>query len=315
MSDIHEKDVHRYSYSRLDTFKTCPRKHHYIYVERIPEPQNEYAYKGSLFHECVEKILKGQDPEPIYKEWHDAVDNGIIIADRDQLEYTVNMYFSYYFADYNKENTLLVEEEFTFPLDDEDYFVEKVDQAYDIKNYLTVRDIKTTSGPLKYDADKVKTNMQLLTYVNKVEEKLDRKVNAIEIDEVRLAKLDTEVPTVKNGKPSTSLDALSLTTADLYQKELEEQGLIDDPKYKAVLNLLELRGHPLFKRTKVQISNRNILETNLEELQGLYVGAAIDLKYRIKDKSKCWMCPYKTLCEHDEFKVDDQLRQKLIDKL
>ena len=157
--------------------------------------------------------------------------------------------------------------------------------------------------------------MQLLTYVSEVEKRLGEQVDSIEIDEVRLAKLDTEVPCVSNHRPSTSLDALSLTTAELYRDELERQNLLNDPKYQNVLQKLEQRGHPLFRRIKVQISNRNILETNAEELQSLYVGAAIDLRYRIKDASGCWMCPYKDICEHDQYKVDDVLREQLIKKL
>lgn len=43
--------------------------------------------------------------------------------------------------------------------------------------------MKTTSSPLKYSFDMVKNNMQLLTYVEPTEKLLDRRVDAIEIDE------------------------------------------------------------------------------------------------------------------------------------
>lgn len=315
MKEEHSKDVHRYSYSRLDTFKTCPMKHHYLYVEQIPELQSEYAIKGSLFHQCVEAVLKGEDPAHLYKEWKDYVNGGVIHAELDQLEYSVNEYFTHYYNDYSNEETLLVEKEYQFQLDEEDYFVEKVDQVYRINGVTIIRDIKSTSSELKYTPDMVKTNMQLLTYVLEVEKDLDTKVDAIEIDEVRLAKLADSVPLVKNGKPSTSLDVLNLVTADLYREELETQNLMEDQKYKNVLYLLEQRGHPLFRRVRIQLSNRALLETNLSELNSLYVGASIDLQYRIPEPSKCWMCPFKQICIHDQFSVDQSLRDKLIQNL
>jgi len=306
------KDINRYSYSRLDCFKTCPRKHHYLYVEQLPEPDNEYTLKGSLFHKAVETILKGEDVEPVYNEWKDAVDTGLIHAERDLLEYIINMYFSYYYKKYEEENTIAVEQDFEKPLENDDYFVGKIDQIYERNEMVIVRDLKTTSSALKYNYDVVKDNMQLLTYVEPAEQLLGRKVDAIEIDEVRLAKLDTQVPLIKNGKPSKSLDTLQLTTAELYRQELEEQNLLEDAGYAAVLALLEQRGHPLFNRVLVQLSNRNLLDNNDEEIADLYLGAALDIKYRIKDPTKCFLCPFRNICEHDEYGAGDILRQKLI---
>ena len=313
MSEEHTKDIHRYSFSRLETFKTCPRKHHYLYVEQLPEPTNEYLLKGKLFHKAVETILKGEDIEPIYQEWKDNVDQGIINCDRDQLEYSINMYFSFYYKNYEEENTIAIEQDFEKPLEDQDFFVGKIDQIYDKNNLLVVRDMKTTGSPLKYSFDMVKDNMQLLTYVEPTEKLLNRKVDAIEIDEVRLAKLDESVPLNKNGKPSKSLDTLSLTTAELYRDELERQNLLDDPGYAAVLALLEQRGHPLFNRVLVQLSNRNLLDDNNEEMASLYLGAALDIKYRIKETSKCFMCPFRQICEHDQYGAGDLLRNKIIE--
>jgi len=308
------KDIHRYSFSRLDTFKTCPRKHHYLYVEQLPEPDNEYALKGKLFHEAVEKILKGEDVEPVYKEWKDSVDTGLIRADRDQLEYSINMYFSFYYNAYQEEATLAVEQDFDKPMENDDYFVGKIDQIYDRNGLFIVRDLKTTGGPLKYTYEKVQNNMQLLTYVEPAEKLFNRTVDAVEIDEVRLEKLAESVPLIKNNKPSRDLDTLSLTTADLYREELETQNLLGDPKYQYTLSLLEQRGHPLFRRVLVQLSNRNLLDNNDEEIANLYLGAALDIKYRIKDSSKCFMCPYKQVCEHDEYGAGSSLREKLLEK-
>ena len=307
------KDIQRYSYSRLETFRTCPRKHHYIYVENLPMPDSEYTLQGRLFHKAVETILKGEDADSVFKEWEKAVDTGLIIADRDQLAYSVNMYFSFYYKDYQEENTLAVEHDFKYELSNGDYFVGKIDQVYERHGIAVVRDIKTTANKLKYDIDKVKTNTQLLTYVEPAEKDFIVNIGAIEIDEVRLAKLATQVPLIKNGKPSKSQDLLSLVTADLYRDELEKQNLMDDPGYQNVLQMLEERGHPLFRRTLVQLSNRNILDTNRNEINSMYIGASMDLDFRIKEQTKCFMCPFKTICEHDEYGTSDMLRKEFIE--
>lgn len=311
----HTKDIHRYSYSRLETFKTCPRKHHYLYVEQIPEPENEYALSGKYLHRAIEAVLKGEELDELYKEFHNDVDSGKIRLDRDQLEYTVGLYFSYYYREYEKENTLLVEQEFTRKLEDQDYFVMVNDQTLESNGMVIVRDVKSTRGPLKYSHEDVLTNMQLLTYVPDIEKHLNRKVDAIQIDEVRMAKLATQVPLIQRGRPSTSLDALSLVTADLYREELERQGLLDESKYKNVLALLEKRGHPLFNRITIQLTNRAILDTNEEELQNLYLGASLDLKYRIKDRSRCFLCPFHGICEIDEFQGGEKSRENIIESI
>jgi len=311
----HTKDTHRYSYSRLETFKECPRKHHYRYVEQIPEVENEYTMSGKFLHRAIEAVLKGQDLDEIYEEFHRFVDEGKIRLDRDQLEYTVGLYFSYYYKEYERENTLLSEKEFTKKISKDDWFVCINDQTYELNNLVIVRDTKSTRSPLKYTHDMVQSNMQLLTYVPEIEKYLNRKVDAIQIDEVRMAKLASFVPLIQRGKPSTSLDALSLVTADLYREELETQGLLDEPKYKNVLALLEKRGHPLFNRITVQLSNRVLLDSNEEELQELYKGASQDLKYRIKDRSRCFLCPFHSICELDEYQGSEKNREKLIETI
>lgn len=311
----HEKDPHRYSVSRLECFKQCPRKHHYLYVERLPEPKNEYALSGSYFHKAVELMLKGEDLEPLYNDFRKAVDKGLINLPRDQLEYTVSKYFNHYYGEYAREETIGVELEFTLGLDDEDYMLEKLDQAIRVNGMLGIRDIKSTRSQLKWEPDDVRTNMQLLTYAIPLERWANEKVSFYEIDEVRMAKLDETVPLVQKGKPSTSLDALQLVTEELYRAELERQGLLDDPKYQNVLQRIQERGHPLFNRVRVQLNNRYLLQNNEEEMNGLYVGASIDQKYRIKERGKCFLCPFRRICELDEYGGDSLNREKLIELL
>ncbi len=311
----HEKDINRYSVSRFNMFKECPMKHHYAYVEQLPEPDNEYTLAGRLVHQAIEYILKGKDVEEVYQEWYEAVDTGKLSLPRDQLEYTINQYFTYYYHDYNTEDTILVEHEFNYQLEGDDYFNGKIDQVYMKNGFVGVRDIKSTRQQLKYTRDDVYANNQLLTYVPPTEQLIDAKVNFIEIDEIRLAKLADEVPLIQRGKPSTDKENLSLVTADLYRAELERQNLLDDPKYARVLEFLEQRGHPLFNRVAVQLSNRDLLDTNEEENQNIYKAASLDIKYKLKDKQKCFMCPYRNICMHDELAGGTKSREQLIENM
>ena len=311
----HEKNTHRYSISRLNVFRECPMKHHYEYIEQIPVPENEYTLSGTLLHKAMEYMLTGKDIDEVYKEWYDAVDNGLITLPRDQLEYTVNQYFAYYYYDTKKEQNLLVEKEFEEPLDNGDYFTAKVDHVYMINGLVGLRDHKSTRSPLKYEQKDVYADPQLLTYVVPVEKILDTKVDFIEIDEIRLAKLAESVPLIQRGRPSTDKEALSLVTADLYRQELEQQDLLEDPKYARTLEYLEQRGHPLFRRVKVHLSNRNIIDTNNEENENLYKAASLDIKYKIKDSKKCFMCPFRQLCMNDEVSGGTKMREMLIENM
>lgn len=309
----HEKDIKRYSYSRLKTFKECPRKHHYIYVEQISVPDNEFTYSGRMFHKCVERVLKGEEYQDVIEEFENACRSGIIKEDPDLLEYVVNEYFRYYGKDYLQEDTLLVEQELKVELLDDDYMVMINDQTYDRDGYVVVRDIKTTLNSLKYTIDEVKLNQQLLLYIPYIEQYIGRNVDAYEIDEVKLAKLK-EVPLLKSGKPSTDKKALSLVLYEDYYNKLCEMGLDTYKEYQAALEYLSERGHPLFKRVKVQLLNRTILDTNAVDINETYQAASTDISFKVKGPL-CMYCPFKYLCEQDSYGVDQGTRNMMINNI
>ena len=304
----HEKDINRYSYSRLSTFKQCPRKHHYAYVEQIPQAENEHTICGKLFHRCVEQILKGEDCVDVYTEFQDLCRTGVLKLEPDLLQYIVDEYFNYYGKKYLMENTLMVESSIDAPIMGDDYLRVIIDQAFD-DGHVVVRDLKTTLSALKYTHDDVKLNPQLLLYVPFVENEINRNVEAIEIDEVRLAKLK-DVPLLKNGKPAVSKASLALVTYDDYYNALCEQGLEDDDEYQEVLEYLKHRGHPLFNRIRVQLLDRNVVDANNRDLKETYLMASQDPVYRVKGPL-CMFCPYQDLCEQDMFNEDSSLRNRI----
>lgn len=308
-----DKDIHRFSYSRLSTFKTCPRKHYYTYIEQIETPEeNIYTTSGKMFHQCVELTLKGKSCEPIYKEWIRLTTSGKLELPPDLLEYIVPMYFQYYGKEYSMENTIFIEHEFKDELEDDDYLVGAIDQMFN-KQYNYIRDIKTTLNNLKYTHDDVVLNQQLLLYCLYAEEELNTKIDAIQIDEVRLAKLQP-VPYRNNGKPSTDKKLLSLVTYEDYYEALETLGLEKEKEYQPVLDYLQQRGHPLFNRVTVQILNRNVLQSNAEDILETYKVAKQQYKFR-SHGPLCKYCAYKELCELDAMNPDIQSRQAIINKI
>lgn len=325
---IAQKD-NQYDYSRMSTFLKCPRKHSYIYHEGILSGGNKFTIPGTLFHECVRigiLIRNSKIPskdglkllDDMYTEFDKLCTTGEIEHTSGTLKYIVEMYFKYYDIDYAVENTLLLEHDFEDSAEDDDVFVGRIDQVYEYNEVVTLRDIKTTANKLKYTYDSVKMNQQLLFYVPFAEDELHgTKIDAIEIDEVRIARLEP-VPIMKNGQPSRDKKLLELVTYEDYYEELNAQGLFGNQEYQHVLQWLKERGHPLFRRIKVQLVDEEIVNANIQDMYATYQmmnkGKSMQLKPRIRGPL-CQYCEYKDLCEIDMFDPDSATRQIYIDKI
>jgi CRISPR/Cas system-associated exonuclease Cas4 (RecB family) len=236
----HVKDIKRFSFSRFRTFHTCPRKHHYTYVEQVEAPDSEFTIPGKLFHQALEYYLTQKDMEPVFKEFEELTRDGTLDLPADLLEYIVNEYLRYYSFDFTQETPLLVEAEFNEKLEGDDYMSVKVDYVFRRSTSLAVhlRDYKTTQRPLKYDDPGVRTNQQLLLYTPYVEEALQEPVQVIEIDEIRLCKLDP-VPMTTKGIPSTDKKRLELVTYEDYYEKLCQLDLEDSREYDYILEYLK----------------------------------------------------------------------------
>lgn len=298
------KDIHRYSFSRFKTFHTCPRKHQYQYVEQLETEESAVTIPGKLFHKCIEQFLTGEDMADTINEFKSLCMSGKLDMEPDLLEYIVSKYLQYYAKDYSSEKNLLVEKEFTEPLQDEDYITLIVDQAFEKNNLITVRDIKTTQNKLKYTYEDVVHNQQLLLYVPYVETELQVKVDMIQIDEVRMAKLQP-VPINNNGKPTADKRRLELVSYEDYLDTLTSMGLDTEREYQPVLDYLRERGHPLFNRVTVQVLDSAVIDANAEDMLNTYASIKnqMDLctgnhSYRVRGPL-CKYCAYQRLCEYD----------------
>jgi hypothetical protein len=311
------KDIKRFSFSRLSTFQKCPKKHHYAYVEQIETEETATTIPGKLFHACIEAQATNKDMSPMIEEFKRLCLEGKLELEPDTLEEVVKEYFQYYATDTEQEEVLLVEYAVEDELEEDDKLVMIVDKVYlDRNDYLVVRDTKTTVNRLKYTQDDVTHNAQLLLYVPYVENELNRRVDCIEIDEVRIAKLQP-VPILRNGKPTTSKNLLELVTYEAYYEILSEMGLERDREFQPVLDWLSQRGHPLFNRIKVQVLDQNFVATNAQDLLDTYHTCKNGVQYRVTGPL-CNYCQYKELCHldysHPSEMERDILKQRLSKK-
>ena len=304
-------NMSNFSYSRLSSYNSCPRKHSYMYEEKIYTEGNEFLILGDLFHQCIDKATKGEDYSTVINDYETKVKIGAVSTESGLLEYVVERYLAYY--DITSEEVigseLVLEEEW----EDGDTFKAIVDRLIEKDGMVILRDTKTTLKALKYTTNQVKYNSQLLTYCSIVQDHMNIMVDAYEIDEVRLAKLQP-VPINMNGKPSADKNKLSLVLYEDYYNKLAEMGLENAPEYQGVLDYLEKRGHPLFKRTQCQLLDQNILSANIQDLYQTYKSAKSGSKQRVRGPL-CDYCAYQDLCNADFYLIDQDSRQIIIDKI
>lgn len=316
----HQKNIHRYSFSRFKTFHTCPRKHQYQYVEQLESEESAVTIPGKLFHKCIEQFLNDEDMSDTINEFKSLCMSGKLDMEPDLLEYIVSKYLQYYAKDYTSEKHLMVEKEFNEPLEDEDYITLIVDQAFEKDNLITVRDIKTTQNKLKYTYDDVVHNQQLLLYVPYVENELNAKVDMIQIDEVRMAKLQ-DVPINNNGKPTADRRRLELVSYEDYLDVLTSMGLDTEKEYQPILDYLRERGHPLFNRVTAQVLDSSVIDTNAQDMLNTYytiknqIDPSIGVNsYRVRGPL-CKYCAYQHLCDYDMHGMTMAEREIIVDEL
>lgn len=300
-----------FSFSRLNTYNSCPRKHSYMYEEKIYTDGNEFLILGDLFHQCIDKATKGEDFSTVINDYEAKVKVNTLSTESGLLEDVVNKYLAHY--DMSEEEVIGSEMVLEEDWEDGDTFKSIVDRLVQRDGMIILRDTKTTLSPLKYTTNQVKFNSQLLTYCSMVQDHLNIIIDAYEIDEVRLAKLQP-VPINMNGKPSADKNKLGLVLYEDYYNKLCEMGLENAPEYQGVLEYLEKRGHPLFKRTQCQLLDQNILSANIQDLYQTYKSIKTGNKQRVRGPL-CEYCAYSDLCNLDFYLPDPDSRQIIINKI
>ncbi len=291
-------DKNKFGVSRFTQFQKCPRKHSYIYSEAIETESSIYTIPGTLFHEAIGAFLLGEDMELPLDKFRKLCLSGELEHPPDLLEYTVSKYLQYYADDFKQERCLAAEKTYTEPLDDDDYISATVDEVYERDGVIVLRDRKTSLKKLKYTHDDVALNPQLLFYVPYVENDLGIIIDAVQIDEIRFAKL-SDIPINANGKPSADKRRLDLVTYEDYYDLLCSMGLDTNKDYQSIQEYLQKRGHPLFNRITIQILDQNIVNANMKDMLETYTTIKqVAPAYRVYGPL-CHYCQFSDLCKLD----------------
>ncbi len=160
-----------WSHSRIESYRSCPRKYHLKYVQRVrlpEEPETLAQFLGSRAHEALEKLYgvvrDGGRPtleqllcwfrDAWAREWHEGVtpiDERTPEQHREQAEGWLRDYWNRH-APFTGSRTIDLERRIEFPLDGDgrvrmqgfiDRIARKPDGTWQVHDYKTERRLKT----------------------------------------------------------------------------------------------------------------------------------------------------------------------------
>ena len=158
------------SYTRLDTYRTCPRKYKHVYVDKEREPPSEAMLIGHAVHSALEVWLAvdGQDVGDLLDIFTASVESqrkeGDITVEEEELARTMLLDYYDSLASVNKDLVLGIEEEFNLLIPGV-YISGIIDRAEYLdkkKDTILVTDYK--SGRSSISQQQAKKNLQMAIY-------------------------------------------------------------------------------------------------------------------------------------------------------
>lgn len=160
------------SYSRLDTFCTCPRAFWYAYIDGDRGGDNIYSYIGSQVHEIVECMVKGEiDKDEAKERFLDAMSDADVLgyawmSDKVREKYTDDIL--HYLESFSMDPYRDPHIEEHFVVDIGGYPVQGyIDCWFEQENGIVIEDFKTSSKYSKADLES--HSMQLAVYAMALE--------------------------------------------------------------------------------------------------------------------------------------------------
>ena len=62
-----------WSYSLLDTYRGCPLRAKFRYIDKIPDPGNKYSERGTQIHDELQAVVEKGLPVPKYAEYFEPL--------------------------------------------------------------------------------------------------------------------------------------------------------------------------------------------------------------------------------------------------
>lgn len=135
-----------YSFSRLDMFEKCPRRHYFKYVESLPEPPSYAAEFGKAVHAVIAGVINKQGmPLELAKA---LVASSPLLTDDDVAE--IEKMAGCFLASFNPQGEVLTEHKLVVDLGDGQSLLGYADLIEVGDGKITITDFKTGRTP--YDA-------------------------------------------------------------------------------------------------------------------------------------------------------------------
>jgi len=167
LSDLEKLSLIDFSYSRIDTYNSCPAKYFYSYILKEPRSTNSAALLGNIVHSVLENTLENEK-ELNLEELQNEYNNNIISWDPDKIVsnelISVGKIILDNFYDENQDTKFnIIDKEMEFDFIIGSYrirgFIDRVDL---FGNRIYIIDYKT--GKWEVALKDVATNLQLGIY-------------------------------------------------------------------------------------------------------------------------------------------------------
>ena len=177
--DENPKALPIFSYSKISSYKSCPKAYKFIYIDKLPRLDKPYFVFGSFAHSILEKFHKefidgSKDPIEIVmkKSFISALKEFKLKLTKEQIDEVFAIMQTYLdkLSQQDKfPNVLSVEKKIWIELDNEIIFNGFIDRIQmDRDNVLHITDYKTTKNE-KYLTDR--TQLLLYAYIMYLENK------------------------------------------------------------------------------------------------------------------------------------------------
>lgn len=156
-----------FSFSKLDTFKNCPRSYYLTYIKKVERGNNVYGFLGGEFHECLEQLQKEEiTKDEAISKFKDSIETAEMFDMEFPTEKSKNSYIEClleYLNDYEKIPVKDFKTEEYFEFEVEGVILRGYIDLFFVKdNDIYVIDYKTSSKFSKKDL--IKKEKQLILY-------------------------------------------------------------------------------------------------------------------------------------------------------
>lgn len=301
-------DLTEVSNSKIKCFTSCGRKGHYKYVEKLrPKRKPKALHFGSVFHETMETLLKGESVKEkilAYKaEWDAMMDEEKELYAEADPKNILNLVKRYkkHWAEHDKDAEIIcVEQDFKIRIPDTPLvYVGKIDYIQRRDSGIYPSDLKTCKS-IPDDEFRMR-DTQSANYLWSL--KLLAPYLGFKPDEIRgfvfdyVRKKPPAIPEVlKNGTLSRrkNID----TDVETYRQAVIDNG--EDPDdYADMLELLKYRGKKFFARRMITKSDY-LLKSVFDEVVsiGMMIHNGTFPNFR-NIGLDCDHCEYKSICQCD----------------